>query len=103
MFRFESQYLITSNCATYPAPRNAGVRGVGGLHRPARQPATVQVALDAFTDRSPFGEGGDSHFLVAVRAQERVGFPDFLDEFAPLLGGDPAELVFVDVDVSYLH
>jgi len=85
MFRFESRYLITSNCATYPAPRNAGVRGVGGLHRPARQPATVQVALDAFDDRSPFGEGGDSHFLIAARAQERVGLTYFLDKGAPLL------------------
>jgi len=30
--------------------------------------------------------------MLAMGAQERVGFPDFLDEFAPLLGGDPAGL-----------
>ena len=36
---------------------------------------------------------------MAVRAQERVGFPDILDEFAPPLGGDPAERVCGEVDV----
>ena len=42
-----------------------------------------------------------SHFVrlvLAVGAQERVGFPDFLDELAPLLGGNLVGPVCGDVD-----
>jgi hypothetical protein len=41
------------------------------------------MAQDAFDHRGLVDEGDDSHLLVALRAQKRVGFPDFLDEFAP--------------------
>ena len=37
-------------------------------------------------------------FLVALRAEQWVGFPDFLDEFAPLFGRDPAGLERGNVD-----
>ena len=38
-------------------------------------------------------------FNVRLEGLERVGFPDFQDEFAPPLGGGSAELVCGDVDV----
>jgi hypothetical protein len=57
------------------------------------------MAQDAFDHRGLVDEGDDSHLLVALRAQKRVGFPDFQDEFAPPLGGGSAELVCGDVDV----
>lgn len=40
-------------------------------------------------------EGDHPHFVLA---QERVGFPDFLDERAPFLGRNPAGFEVGDVD-----
>jgi|GEM_PF-2327797 len=43
-----------------------------------------EVAQDAFDHCGLVDEGHDAHFVLALRAEQRVGFPDFLDEFAPL-------------------
>jgi len=43
-------------------------------------------------------ERADLHLPRAARAQERIGFPDLLNEPAPLGRGDTAGLVFGDVD-----
>jgi len=78
-------------------------RVAGGVDPHASLPQ-FEVAQDAFDDRSLVDEGHDSHLLVAVGAQERVGFPDFLDEFAPPLGGNWAGLVCGDVhDLTFGH
>jgi len=36
--------------------------------------------------------------FVAFRTEERIGFPDLLDEFAPFLGRDAARFVFGNVN-----
>jgi len=66
-------------------------RVAGGLHPHTSFPQP-KVAQDALDDVGLVHEGDDPHLMLAMGAQERVGFPDFLDEFAPLLGRDPAEL-----------
>ena len=63
-----------------------------------------EVAQGALDGRSLVDEGHDSNLLVAVWAQERMSFLDFPDEFAPLLGGDPAGLACRDVDdLAFRH
>ena len=59
-------------------------RVAGGIN-PHAGFSQSEVAQDAFDDSGLVDEGDDSHLLVALRAEQRVGFPDFLDEFAPLL------------------
>lgn len=56
------------------------------------------MAQDAFDDLDLVDEGDDPHFILTVRAQQRIGFPDFLDEFAPLFGRNPAGVERGDVD-----
>ena len=56
----------------------------GGIHPHVGFPQS-EVAQDALDDVGIVDEGDDPHFVLAARTQERVGFPDFLDEFAPLL------------------
>ena len=75
-----------------------GLGRLGGQRQPALQPATIWVGQDAFDDRSLVDEGNNAHFVLAVGAQERVGFPDFLDELVLLLWGDPAGPLCGDVD-----
>ena len=43
-------------------------------------------------------EGHDPHLALAIRADEGVGLPDFLDEVPPFLGWDAPGLVFGHVD-----
>ena len=81
-------------------------RVAGGIDPHAGFPQS-EVAQDAFDDSSIVDEGDDSHFMVAARAQERVGFPDFLDEFAPsdrksLFGapGHPARSLKLEAVIS---
>jgi len=68
-----------------PRTSKCRVRRVGGPRQPALQPTTIWVGQDAFDDRSLVDEGDNAHFVLAVGAQERVGFPEFLDELVLLL------------------
>jgi len=94
-------------------------RVAGGIDPHAGFPQP-EVAQDAFDDGGLVDEGDDAHllaqgatpsglsfgqaisatlrFVLAARAQEWVGFPDFLDEFAPLFGRNPAGLERGNVD-----
>ena len=58
-----------------------GRRGAGqtGWLRPQ-----FQVAEDLLDDGGVVQQGDQFYLSPAVRADERVNFPDFLDEFAPL-------------------
>ena len=58
-------------------------RVAGGIHPHAGFPQS-EVAQDAFDHCGLVDEGDDSHFVLAVGAQEWIGFPDFLDEFSPV-------------------
>jgi hypothetical protein len=51
------------------------------------------MAQDSLDDCDLVDEGDEAHLVLEMRAQWRVSFPGFLDEFAPLLGGDPAKRV----------
>ena len=44
----------------------------------------AQVAEDARDHVAVVDQGHDAHLFPALRAEERVGFPDLLDELAPL-------------------
>jgi hypothetical protein len=41
------------------------------------------MAQDLFDHLPVVDEGNDPHFTAAVGTKQGVGFPDFLDEFAP--------------------
>jgi len=56
------------------------------------------VAQDALDHVALVDERNDAHLFPAFRAQERIGFPDLLDEFPPLGRGDTARFVFGDID-----
>ena len=56
------------------------------------------MAQDALDHVALVDERNDAHLFLALRTQERVGFPDLLDEFAPFRGRDAARLVFGDID-----
>jgi len=43
------------------------------------------MAHDALNDGGFVDEGDDAPLVQAARSKERVSFPDFLDELAPLL------------------
>ena len=78
-----------------------GWSGLGGIDPHAGFPQS-EMAQDAFDDGGFVDEGDDAHLVLAARAKERVGFPDFLDEFAPLFGRNPAGLERGDVVVIAL-
>jgi hypothetical protein len=48
----------------------------------------AEVAQDAFDHGFIINQRNYPHLLLATRTQKRIGFPDLLDEFAPLLGRD---------------
>lgn len=56
------------------------------------------MAQDALDHVALVDERNDAHLFPAFRAQERIGFPDLLDEFPPLGRGDTARFVFGDID-----
>jgi hypothetical protein len=61
--------------------RLVGCRWVAGCidaHAGFPQP---EVAQDPLDDGALVDESHDSHLILGVGAEQRVGFPDFLDEF----------------------
>jgi hypothetical protein len=60
-------------------------------------------ALEHLLDHVAFvDEGHDPHLALTGRADEGIGFPDFLDEVPPFFGRDAAGLVVGHVDDLYL-
>jgi len=78
--------------------RLCGFRRVAGGIDPHAGFPQSEVAQDAFDHGRFVDEGHNSHFVLAVGADQRVGFPDFLDELAPLFGRNPAGLERGNVD-----
>jgi len=75
-----------------------GLGRVAGCIDPHAGLPQPEVAQDALDDLSLVDEGHDAHLVLAMGAQQRVDFPDLLDEFAPLLGGDAAVLGLGELD-----
>jgi hypothetical protein len=79
-----------------------GSRGSGGIDPHAGFPQS-EVAQDALDDLGLVDEANHSHLVLAVWAQERIGFPNFLEEFAPLFGRNPAGLERGNLFQSNFH
>ncbi len=56
------------------------------------------MAEDALDHGWAVDQRNDTHFFLAFRTQERVGFPDFLDEFTPFRRRDAARVVVGYID-----
>ena len=48
--------------------------------------STTTTSSSGISSGGLVNERDDPHLVLAVRAQKRVGFPNLLDEFAPLFG-----------------
>ena len=58
----------------------------------------AEVAQDALDHVALVDEAHDTHLFLALRAEERIGFPYLLNEFAPLCRRDAPRLVFGNVN-----
>jgi hypothetical protein len=75
----------------------AGTLAFGGVGEPAEGMQKGGGSIPIFEDPD------NAHGARTIRANKRVGFPDFLDEFAPFLAGDSGEGIpgkFDDFDVG---
>ena len=55
------------------------------------------MTQDALDHGWAVDQRNNPHLLLAFRAEERIGFPNLLDELAPFLGRNAAGLVFGNV------
>jgi len=58
----------------------------------------AEVAEDALDHLPVVDERHDTHLVGALRTEQRIGFPDLLDELAPFGRRDAARFVFGNVN-----